>query len=162
MKAYKFLAGDGTGIFSRHCWTLGEWVEADVDPCRAGVHACRPSDLPYWLGPALYEIELDGEIVETGLKVVASRGRLTRCISAWDDEAREAYSQMCIARAAELATSAADRLAKWAPPPAASAGGPALLGFIAARIAEELGGLDAYVDERARQADWLVDRLALT
>jgi hypothetical protein len=35
------------------------------------------------------------------------------------------------------------------------------MGFIAARIAEEIAGLDAYLDERARQSDWLVERLGL-
>ena len=39
--------------------------------------------------------------------------------------------------------------------------GPALLGFVAARIAEERDGIDAYHDERARQAGWLVERLGL-
>ena len=37
--------------------------------------------------------------------------------------------------------------------------GPALLGFVAARIAEEISGIEAYHAERARQTDWLVDRL---
>ena len=162
MTAYKFLAADGTGTFSRFRWPVGAWVEAEVDHCRSGVHACRRSDLPYWLGPSLYEIELAGDLVEDGLKVVAERGRLTRRIDAWNEEAREEYSQMCIARAAELAASSPVPLTSWAPPREASAGGPALMGFIAARIAEEIGGLDAYVDERVRQANWLVDRLALT
>src|SRR5207248_10655827 len=57
--AYKFLAEDGTGVFSRFRWPIGEWVEADVDPCRSGVHGCRPRDLPYWIAPALYETELE-------------------------------------------------------------------------------------------------------
>jgi hypothetical protein len=37
--------------------------------------------------------------------------------------------------------------------------GPALLGFMAARIAEELAGPNAYHAERARQTDWLVEQL---
>ncbi len=39
--------------------------------------------------------------------------------------------------------------------------GPALLGFVAARIAEEIAGSDAYTAERARQTQWLVERLGL-
>jgi hypothetical protein len=39
--------------------------------------------------------------------------------------------------------------------------GPALLGFVAARIAEEISGDKAYQAERARQTDWLVQRLGL-
>lgn len=166
MKAYKFLTEDGTGVFSRFAWPLpngapGEWVSAEVDLCRTGVHACRAVDLPYWLAPALYEIELEGDVFAHTLKVVAPRGRLVRRIEAWNAETREAYSQMCIARASERAASAPRALEVWAPPPQASAAGPALMGFIAARIAEETGGIDAYVEERVRQVEWLVDRLGL-
>jgi hypothetical protein len=39
--------------------------------------------------------------------------------------------------------------------------GPALLGFVAARIADEAAGREAYHAERARQTGWLVERLQL-
>jgi len=39
--------------------------------------------------------------------------------------------------------------------------GPALLGFVAARIAEEAAGPQAYQAERARQTEWLVEQLEL-
>ena len=39
--------------------------------------------------------------------------------------------------------------------------GPALMGFIAARIAEQSGGVEAYYAERKHQADWLAERLGL-
>jgi hypothetical protein len=97
VKAYKFLTTDGTGVFSGFAWPLpnagpGDWVAVEVDPCRSGVHACRPGDLSYWVAPALYEIELEGEVAEAGTKVVAPRGRLVRRIDAWDEESREEYS----------------------------------------------------------------------
>jgi hypothetical protein len=164
---YKFLADDGHGVFSRFSWPLphggpGAWVESEaVIPCRSGVHACRQADLPYWLAPALYEIELDGPLDEQAMKVVAPRGRLLRRIEAWNHETRDEYSQMCIARAGELAASAPEPLDGWAPTPDLSVQGPALMGFMAARIAEELGGGDAYAAERLRQSAWLVERLGL-
>jgi hypothetical protein len=166
MRAYKFLAVDGSGVFSRFRWPLpngrpGEWVESEVIPCRSGVHACRPVDLSIWVAPVLYEIELDGEVVVQRMKVVAPRGRLLRRIDAWSADAREEYSRMCIARAAELAAGEPERLAEWVPPAEAAAGGPALMGFVAARIAEQLGGVPAYMDERRRQSEWLVGRLGL-
>jgi hypothetical protein len=165
VKAYKFLAADGSGIFSGFAWPLpngapGGWVTAEVELCRTGVHACRPGDLSYWVGPTLYEIELDGEIVEEGMKVIAPRGRLFRPIEAWEDTTRDEYSHMCIARAGELAA-AAPELTPWSPPSEAAAAGPALMGFIAARMAEAIGGVQAYVDERARQSAWLAERLDL-
>jgi hypothetical protein len=166
MKAYKFLSADGLGVFSRFAWPLpngepGRWVESGVSTCRSGIHACRPPDLPYWVAPALYEIELDGPVDELAMKVVAPRGRLLRRIGAWDDGSARAYAQMCIARAGELVADAPSQIAAWAPTPEQQRGSPALLGFIAAQIAALLEGPDACLEERRRQSEWLVERLAL-
>ena len=165
MIAYKFLRPDGTSVFTRFAWPLpaggpGPWVDAGVDPCRSGIHACRRADLPLWLGRALYEIELDGEVQEEATKVVAARGRLLRRIDAWDEATRDEYTRMCADRAHELARGA--ELAEWdAVVEPSVPEGPALLGFVAARIAEEISGPDAYRAERRRQADWLAERLGL-
>jgi hypothetical protein len=141
--AYKFLQQDGTSVFTGFQWPLpdggpGAWVvDARVDPCRSGIHACRPSDLPYWVGRVLYEIELETQIVEQPTKIVAARARLLRPVEAWDDELRDTYTRMCADRAHSL------------------------LGFVAARIAEEVSGTEAYHAERAHQTEWLVSRLGL-
>ena len=83
MIAYKFLDEGRIGPFTAFQWPVGEWVDAGgVDPCLEGVHACRPRDLPIWLGRELWEIELDGSLVEQERKVVASsRPRIARCRS---------------------------------------------------------------------------------
>jgi hypothetical protein len=78
--AYKFLRADGSSVFSGFDWPLpsggaGAWVAAPPDPCRSGIHACGPADLPFWPGRALYEIELDGAVVEQQMKVIAPRDR---------------------------------------------------------------------------------------
>jgi len=165
--AYKFLRDDGTSVFTGFDWPLpadgpGAWVEAPLDPCRSGIHACRPADLPYWAGRVLYEVELDGELVEQSMKVLASRGRLIRRIAAWDEQ-RDHYTRMCADRAHELVRTGGPALARWDEVIEPSIPeGPALLGFVAARIAEELeGSPDAYRAERARQSGWLAERLAL-
>jgi hypothetical protein len=165
MMAYKFLRSDGTGVFTGFRWPLpnggpGAWVDARIEPCVSGIHACRRADLPLWAGRTLYEIELDGEILDEAMKVVASRGRLMRRIDAWDDAFRDEYTRMCADRAHELARGAS--LDEWdAVIEPSVPEGPALLGFVAARIAEEISGPDAYRAERRRQADWLDDRLGL-
>jgi hypothetical protein len=167
MIAYKFLRPDGTTMFTGFPWELpnggrGPWVDARVDPCRSGIHACRVSHLPLWIGRTLYEIELDGEIVELGSKLVASRGRLLRRIEAWDDPVLDAYTRMCADRAHDLAISASPPLEGWdAVVEPSVTEGPALLGFIAARIAEEISGPEGYRAERARQTGWLIERLGL-
>jgi hypothetical protein len=163
--AYKFLTADGASVFTRFAWPRpngapGDWVSAVVEPCRSGVHACRPSDLPYWAGHVLYEIELVGEVVEARTKLVAPRGRLLSRIPAWEDGVRDAYTRMCADRAHELARGAS--LERWDEVIEPSVPeGPALLGFAAARIAEEISGREAYAAERQRQADWLAERLSL-
>jgi hypothetical protein len=163
--AYKFLRPDGTSVFTRFTWPLpnggpGAWVDAGVDPCRSGIHACRRGDLPLWLGRALYEIELDGEIQEEATKIVAPRGRLLRRVDAWDEPTRDEYTRMCADRAHELARS--EGLSEWdAVVEPSVPEGPALLGFVAARIAEQISGPDAYHAERRCQAEWLAERLGL-
>jgi hypothetical protein len=165
VNAYKFLRADGTGVFTRFAWPLpdgapGSWVETKPDPCVSGIHACRLGDLPYWAGRLLYAMELDGEIVEHKTKLVASRGRLLRRVDAWDDDFRAGYTRHCADRAHELARQ--NGLERWEEVIEPSVPeGPALLGFVAARIAEEAGGVDAYHAERARQSEWLAAHLAL-
>jgi hypothetical protein len=167
MIAYKFLRGDGSSVFTGFRWPLpddtpGAWVDAPVDPCRSGIHACRPAHLPYWIGRSLYEIELDGEIVEERTKLVASRARLLRKVDAWSDELRDAYTRMCADRAHELALGTDPPLGQWdAVIEPSVREGPALLGFVAARIAEERHGADAYHAERGRQTAWLIERLGV-
>jgi len=165
MRAYKFLASDGRGVFSGFPWPLpderpGAWIESEVTTCRAGVHACRPADLPYWVTSALYEVELDGPIQEQAIKIAAPRGRLVRRVASWDEARQEAYGHMCLSRARELVASDPDRLGGWLPPPII-APESARVGFVAARIAQEVGGADAYLAERRHQSEWLVEQLAL-
>lgn len=167
MIAYKFLRADGTSPFAGFRWDLpdtnpGDWVEAGVEPCRSGIHACRPGDLPFWATDSLYEIEVDGEIAEGRSKLVASRGRLLRRIDAWDDELRGAYARTCAERAHELAFSATPPLEDWYAMAEASIDqGAGPIGFVTARIAEEALGSDGHRTERARQAAWLVEQLGL-
>jgi hypothetical protein len=165
VRTYKFLTADRLGVFSRFAWPLpnggpGAWVESEVEPCRAGIHACRVDDLPYWLAPALYEIELDGAFQHQGIKVVAPRGRLLRRVGTWNDATRAAFGRMCLTRAHELVATEPERLDGWTPP-ADIAPESARVAYIAARIAEELGGVEAYLEERRRQSEWLVEQLAL-
>jgi len=90
MRAYKFLDDVGRAPFTGVPWTVGDWVEtAGPSPCRHGVHGCRPADLGWWLAASLWEVELDGDVVETRRKVVGSRGRLVRQIDGYAVAVRE-------------------------------------------------------------------------
>jgi hypothetical protein len=90
MRAYKFLDADGCAPFTAFPWPQAEWVEASgAAPCRMGVHGCAPADLSHWLAGTLWEIELDGQVVQTRHKVVGSRGRLVREVDGYRAAVRE-------------------------------------------------------------------------
>lgn len=112
MRAYKFTAAGGVGFFTGFAWPLpaggapGGWVDAHARrTCVQGVHACRVPQLPYWLGPELWELELDGAVTESAYKVVADRGRLVRRVEGWPQLERP-FAQECSARTRRLAADA--------------------------------------------------------
>jgi hypothetical protein len=161
--AYKFLAAGRVAPFTGFHWEPGTWVEASVvDGCREGIHACRVRDLPIWLNDELWEVELEGEIVEQDRKVVATRGRLERRVDTWTDEAAADFGRFCARRTRERVGFL-----------------PVLSGFVgdvegfvsqrrfpiaglaAARAAELRDGPAAYEEERRAQAHWLAERLGL-
>ncbi|MEW6471324.1 MAG: hypothetical protein AB1679_03550 [Actinomycetota bacterium] len=107
MIAYKFLDGQGRGVFSGFRWTAqppGTWIEAaGVAICREGVHGCRPADLAWWVNEDLWEIELDGDVIEAGRKIAARRGRLRRCIDDWSGGVMAEFAEATIVRARDAA-----------------------------------------------------------
>ena len=163
MIAYKFLDDGAVGPFTGFRWPVGEWVDAGgVEPCLQGIHACRLRDLPVWLGHEPWEIELDRGPVQQLRKVVASRGRLTRRIDAWNARAAREFGRFCARRTRErvgyvpvLAGFVAD-VERFV-----AADRIAIAGFAAARAAELRDGPAAYEQERLAQATWLAERLGL-
>ena len=163
MNAYKFLDRGRVAPFTGFRWPVDEWVDAvRVEPCRAGIHACRVRDLPVWIGDELWEVELDGEIVERERQVIAQRGRLVRQVE-WTDEVLDGFGELCArrtrARVGHVPVLSGfvgdiDRFVSQRRFPIA--------GFAAARAAELRDGPDAYEEERAAQAAWLAQRLGLT
>ena len=163
MIAYKCLDRGRVAPFTRLRWPEpGSWLESEqVELCVSGVHACRVGDLPYWLRAELWEVELEGEIVEGERLVAASRGRLVRRVEAWTDAAARAFGTSCAeearlraARAPELAMYAADA-------EGAAEQSPRFAAFASARLAELQDGPAGYEAERERQARWLSDELGL-
>ena len=163
MIAYKFLLEDRVAPFSGAAWPEpGEWLEAEVvDLCRTGVHACRVSDLPYWLRPELWEVELDGEIVTGEVTIAASRGRLVRRVEEWNRDTEREFGEACAAEARRRVetSSELEPLAGDIEQTAASA--TAFAAFATARLAELQDGTSGYDAERLRQARWLAGALAL-
>jgi hypothetical protein len=168
VQAYKCLRPGRIAPFSGYSWPIGEWVDGgDAALCIRGVHACRTEDLPYWLTQELWEIELEGGVRRERRKLVAERGRLVRRIEGWTPAAAAGFAEACAARAQERAERAtgehAERLAELARDAATNTGRGkvALVGYIAARVAEIDDGVAGYVEERRAQAGWFASELAL-
>ena len=163
MIAYKFLDAGAVAPFTGFRWPVGEWVEAGaVEVCREGIHACRVRDLPIWMGSELWEIELDGEVIEQERKLVAARGRLNRRFEEWNEGLAQEFGRFCARRTRERVgflpvlsgyVADVDRFVSDRRFPIA--------GFAAARAAEMRDGRAAYEQERLAQAAWLAERLGL-
>jgi hypothetical protein len=152
--AYKFTRAGAVSPFSGVRWDRGEWVEGGPDkpqPCRQGVHACRPEQLPYWLNEELWEVELDGEIAESDYKLVGERGRLVERVTRWDGRTFRRFGESCAAQARSLGVAeiAADCEA------VIERGAYALAVYFTSVAAERAGGETGRLAERARQARWL-------
>ena len=109
MIAYKFLRAGRVGPFSGFQWPgPGVWVHAprDLVACHRGIHACRPSDLPWWLADELWEIELEGPAQPDGHKIIAPAGRLRLQIDGWTPACAQEYGDACAWRARERAAQA--------------------------------------------------------
>jgi hypothetical protein len=176
--AYKVLS-DGRSRFTGWSWPLpegdrpGEWVKTSgaLKLAANGVHACTVAQLPQWLGPEMWRIELDGEIVETEPALLAARGRLLTRVSEWDHDAHVAFGQACAQRARSLAPDVADgeqaleKIERFA-----RLGRAAPTGYWTAVLAgQRAGGRrsgpvydEAFAQERAAQAGWLQSELGLS
>lgn len=109
--AYKFLSSGAVGLFSRHAWPTpttdapGEWVRVDgeIRPCLNGVHACAKTRLVDWLDDELWEIELDGPVLEVDGELIARAGRLIGRQERWNEECAGAFVGHCVDNTVTLA-----------------------------------------------------------
>jgi hypothetical protein len=103
---FKFLGDGSVGRFSGFAWPPpGGWVSVDgpLDPCVAGIHVCRTSDLPYWLDDELWEVEVAGERLEHFEQLVVRRARLTSRIEGWAETISPAITSGCLRELRRLA-----------------------------------------------------------
>ena len=114
MRAFKFLAAGGIGLYSGFAWPLprsgapGAWVEVEGElvPCARGLHVCRVADLPYWLDDELWHVEVEGELVPEDRGLLARRARLVARVEGWDAAAAAALARACVQRVLEQADAA--------------------------------------------------------
>lgn len=109
MVTWKVLWPDGRCYWGGHgSWPLprgrepGEWlhVKGTLSECRRGLHLCRTRDLVEWIGPAIFEAEIDtgaGVLVAADM-LVARRARLVRRTS-WCSRIASMWAVECVERA---------------------------------------------------------------
>jgi hypothetical protein len=102
---YKVLAVDG--VSPQHGgsgkWFLpkgkraGKWMPKidNIKPCQRGYHFVMLSQLPQWLGPTLYELEVRGEVINLSDKSVAQQARLIRKVDTWNDKTLRLFAADC-------------------------------------------------------------------
>ena len=90
---YKVLNEDGTPYHGGKAkWHLpsgrpGKWMPPikDIEPCARGYHVVTIEQLPHWIGPALFEVEVRGERIDREDKSVVSEARLIRRVTTWNE-----------------------------------------------------------------------------
>jgi hypothetical protein len=106
----------------------------------------------------LWRIELGPPVVERATQLEGARGRLLQRVTAWDPQA---FAQACAVRARAYAVQSPsaeleDYATRAEHAPAGSAAFIAAVAAVAARGAES-----GFAEERAWQARWLAENLAL-
>jgi hypothetical protein len=147
----------------------------------SGIHAARVPTLPYWLAEELWVTELEAPILDEGRMVLGRRGRLIERVAAWSSEAATAFGDDCALQARAMADETRSAgggrelvsiLEGYAADSAefvrvGSAGTAAYVVAHAAGCLQAGGRISGATylmgaeTERARQACWLADRLAL-
>lgn len=170
--ARKFLAAGGRGPFSRMAWPApangspGAWIVVDgvLAQCERGIHVCRDVDLAYWIHDELWEVEVDGPVVEGLDCLVVGRARLLRRIDAWT-EGRDRFAQASIEHAAASPRSIdGETLSELLGDARLMAihGYPALASYTAAvAVGRASGGdaVDGFRAERSWQSGWIADHV---
>ena len=101
--AWKTLCEDGRCYFGgRGTWDLpngkpGRWrsVKGELVPCGNGIHVLGPHHIVRWLGPALFEIEYEGEKIDAGDKYVVRKARLVRRVEEWNERTARLFAADC-------------------------------------------------------------------
>lgn len=109
---YKVLDLTGKAYHGGHgYWNLptadqpGAWmpkITPPLIPCEHGYHLCRPSDLVFWLGPAIYRVEVRGVWIKAGTKVVAAEARLLSQVTTWTAALSRTFAADCAKRVLPL------------------------------------------------------------
>ena len=101
---YKVLNADGSCFHGgKGKWPLpsgkrpGKWMPkiTKLVPCKSGYHILKREHVVRWLGPAIFEVEVRGDVVWTDDKGVAQQARLVRKLETWNDKTARLFACDC-------------------------------------------------------------------
>lgn len=102
---FKVLKEDGSPYWGGvRNWLLpnnnepGEWisVEGELEETNSGLHLCRIRSLPFWIGPAIFSVEYDGEIINRDSDTpIVRKARLLYRVPHWNHDTLQAFAQDC-------------------------------------------------------------------
>jgi hypothetical protein len=108
MIGYKVLGWDHTSLYVQHdIWFVpsgkrpGRWMpkKVGIKLCVRGYHFCRHEyDLLEWFGPAIWRVEVRGEIIEGKDKAVAEQARLLERVERWNARTARLFAADCAER----------------------------------------------------------------
>ena len=98
MNYYKIMKGDGKTLHGREGWTPGQWMpalEGELVPCKNGYHVVTDVQAGRWLeqGVEVWEVEVEGEVIDAGDKSVCRKARLTRKVGTFTEPRWKAYKE---------------------------------------------------------------------
>ena len=104
---YKVLSRDGrafhggTGSWGLPNGEPGAWktVKGRLVPCVLGLHVCTRDQLVHWLGPAIFTVEVDDELINAGDKTIVRKARLLGRCDNWTDRTARLFAADCAERA---------------------------------------------------------------
>ena len=101
---YKVLNADGSCFHGGNGkWPLpvgdqlGEWMPKidKIAPCQSGYHILKREHVVGWFGPAIFEVEVRGDVVWDNDKGVAQQARLVRKLETWNDKTARLFACDC-------------------------------------------------------------------
>ena len=79
-------------------WTPGDWMDdihGELEICDNGYHVIKFDQLIYWLNARIFEVAVDGEIIECDDKSICRKCRLVRELTAWNERSVRLFTCDC-------------------------------------------------------------------
>ena len=74
----------------------GKWMPKidNIAACERGYHVVTLAQLPAWLGPTIYEVEVRGDRIDQADKIVVAQARLVRRLD-WSEKSARLFAADC-------------------------------------------------------------------